>query len=69
MEDKFYSPAGKTYTYSQLLKETVAYVKAEPKFRYKIIIGTDSKNNEITDFVSAIVVYRVGHGGRFLAKN
>ena len=65
MEDKFYSPAGKTYTYSQLLKETVAYVKAEPEFRYKIIICTDSKNNEITDFVSAIVVYRVGHGGRF----
>lgn len=69
MEDKFYSPAGQDLYLFSIIKETVAYVKAEPEFRYKIIIGTDSKNNEITDFVSAIVVYRVGHGGRFLAKN
>ena len=33
--------------------------------RFKVIIGTDSqmKNGGSTDFVTAIIIHRVGHGG------
>ena len=63
--DRFYSPCGRSYTYSQLLKEIIYYIKSFPNFKYKIIIGTDSMNRETTDFVSAIIIYRLYHGGRF----
>ncbi len=65
MEGKFYSPNGRTYNYNQLLKEIITYIKSAPNFKYKIIIGTDSMTRETTDFVSAIIVYRLYHGGRF----
>jgi len=40
---------------------------AEPHARYKVTIGTDSEAlaGGKTDFVSAIVVHRVGNGGRY----
>ena len=63
--EKFYSPAGKLYSYETLLKEVILFIKSDPEKHYKIIIGTDSANHDTTDFVSAIVIYRVGHGGRF----
>lgn len=63
--DKFHSPDGKLYSYETLLKEVVLFIKSDPEKHYKIIIGTDSANHGTTDFVSAIVIYRVGHGGKF----
>jgi len=62
---KFYSPSGKAFSYEDLLKEVLFYIKSDAKEKYKVIIGTDSANHGTTDFVSAIVVYRLGHGGRF----
>ena len=62
---KFYSPSGKAFSYEDLLKEVLFYIKSDTKEKYKVIIGTDSANHGTTDFVSAIVVYRLGHGGRF----
>lgn len=66
--DKFYSPTGKIFTQKTLLEEILFYINSEPQAKYKIIIGTDSNNHETTDFVSAIVIYKVGHGGRFFWK-
>jgi len=64
-EKQFYSPNGESFTYKELLKEVLFYIKTDPQEQYKVVIGTDSANHGTTDFVSAIVVYRVGHGGRF----
>ena len=53
------------------IKETVAeiirFMKDEPKRRYKITIGTDSEalSDKNADFVTAVVVHRVGNGGRY----
>ena len=66
--EKFYSPTGKIFTQKTLLEEILSYIKSQPQAKYKVIIGTDSNGHEMTDFVSAIVVYRVGHGGRFFWK-
>ena len=65
IDKQFHSPSGKTFTYKELLKRSAFYIKEEPQEKYKIVIGTDSANHGTTDFVSAIVVYREGHGGRF----
>jgi len=67
--EKFYSPNGKSYSYEALLKEVILFIKSDPVKHYRIIIGTDSANHETTDFVSALVIYRVGHGGVFLASD
>ncbi|MGB9726516.1 MAG: ribonuclease H-like YkuK family protein [Minisyncoccia bacterium] len=66
--DKFYSPTGKVFTQKTLLEEILFYINSQPQAKYKIIIGTDSNSHETIDFVSAVVVYRVGHGGRFFWK-
>lgn len=62
---RFNSPSGKLFSYGELVKELLFYIKSDPTEKYKVVIGTDSANHGTTDFVSAIVVYRVGHGGRF----
>jgi len=62
---RFNSPSGKSFSYKELVKELLFYIKSDPMEKYKVVIGTDSANHGTTDFVSAVVVYRVGHGGRF----
>lgn len=64
-QGNFNSPNGKSFPYQELIKELLFYIKSDSQEKYKVIIGTDSANHGTTDFVSAIVVYRVGHGGRF----
>lgn len=51
----------------QVSGEIINYMKADDKRNYKIFIGTDSERISKTsaDFVTAIVVHRVGNGGRY----
>lgn len=41
------------------------FVNKAPKEAYKISIGTDSQNFELTKVVLVVSVYQVGHGGIF----
>lgn len=57
-------------TYGQLempgVKEAIlSFMKTDKQSAYRLIIGSDSqkKNGNATDFVSAIIVHRVGGGG------
>ena len=54
-------------TVPQVTREISRFIKEKEDGRYKIIIGTDSEasNNELIDFVTAVVVHRVGNGGRY----
>lgn len=53
---------------TQLIREFIA---ADPKREYKIIVGTDSERHGVNkaDFVTAIVVHRVGNGGRYFYRH
>lgn len=64
MQD-FQSPNGKVYSSEDLIKEILSYIRFYSQDTCRVIIGTDSANHDTTDFVNAIVIYRVGHGGRF----
>lgn len=51
----------------QVSREIVNFMKADPGRQYKLTIGTDSQKDadNLADFVTAIVVHRVGNGGRY----
>ena len=48
----------------QVKERIVQFMKEEEKNRYQVIIGCDSqKKQQGTDFVTAIIVHRIGVGG------
>lgn len=57
-------------SFSQTVKEIVAFIQESPEEYYRLVIGTDSQNKSLKgekwlDFVTAIVVHRAGKGGRY----
>jgi predicted RNase H-related nuclease YkuK (DUF458 family) len=63
----FKSSFGLDLNVSQVVEEIIRFIKTDPKRSYKIIIGTDSEalKDKNADFVTAVVVHRVGNGGRY----
>lgn len=63
----FRSSTGLMLDVNTVVKEIINFINLEPTRYYKIIIGTDSEwlNNKRADFVTAIVVHRLGNGGRY----
>ncbi|MFH1759329.1 MAG: ribonuclease H-like YkuK family protein [Patescibacteria group bacterium] len=63
----FKTPAGIQLSPEQVVTEIIQFMQADTKRPYKIIIGTDSEEigNLSADFVTAIVVHRIGNGGRY----
>jgi len=64
---RFLSAKGLQLDEDQVIQEVVSFMEAEPKYAYKITIGTDSRLEASgkADFVTAIVVHRIGNGGRY----
>jgi len=63
---KFTSPSKGKMTLVELLADVRAFVQQEPECEYKMVIGTDSqRHGGVTQFVTAIVIHRVGRGARF----
>lgn len=71
MEYLFNTSVGLKLNPEQVGREIVAFMQAEPEKEYKITLGTDSerKADATADFVTAIVVHRVGHGGRYFWRH
>lgn len=67
MEPKFLTTFGLQLTIPQVVAEVVRFMKADEKRSYKVVIGTDSEQlaTKSADFVTAVVVHRVGNGGRY----
>jgi hypothetical protein len=63
----FTSPSMGQITFQELFDDLVGYTNEYPDDSYKLIIGTDSHSflNESVIFVTAVVVHRIGKGGRF----
>jgi predicted RNase H-related nuclease YkuK (DUF458 family) len=64
----FNTPFGLKLNIAQMKEEIVRFMKANPQSRYKVVIGTDSEGFEpasSVDFVTAIVIHRVGNGGKY----
>ncbi len=63
----FSSSLGARLTPGSVVREIAAFINENRSRQYKIMIGTDSQllNTKNADFVTAIVVHRVGNGGRY----
>jgi len=55
---------------SQVREKILAFLAKEPERTYQLVIGTDSQphNGAGVDFVTAIVIHRVGSGGIYFWK-
>src|SRR3990170_8275473 len=69
-QNNFYSPTYGSMTLTHLRRKALDFMEQEPGYRYNLIIGTDSqpKNGHGVDFVTAIVIHRVGYGGIYFWK-
>lgn len=66
---RFYSPTKGKMTFDEVIGDVVAIMEEDPKTHYEIVVGTDSHSSPgEMDFVSAIIVHRVGKGGRYFWK-
>ena len=63
----FNSSLGLQLSAEQVGREIVDFMKADTHREYKITLGTDSQKDadNTADFVTAIVIHRVGNGGRY----
>lgn len=63
--DNFISPTFGNITLEKIREKILLFMADMPESKYRIVIGTDSqpKNSQGVDFVSAILIHRIGHGG------
>ena len=64
----FVSPTLGKLSFRQMFEHLVGYINEEPDQSYHLIIGTDSLLSEQTCFVTAVIVHRLGHGGRYFYR-
>lgn len=65
---EFVSPTLGRLTFEEMFKALVGYMKSEPDQHYHLIIGTDSLLSDDTTFVTAVIVHKVGRGGRYFYR-
>lgn len=67
MNPLFNDSLGRTLGLGDVVSEMAKFMDAKPHDAYKVIVGTDSEllSNKDADFVTALVVHRVGNGGRY----
>lgn len=67
MDKLFNSSFGLKLSIPELVRAMIDFMKADEKRNYKIVIGSDSEKNggQTADFVTAVVIHRVGNGGRY----
>lgn len=59
------SPSYGALTLGEVRTRVLAFMAEEPEYKYRVVVGTDSQpqNGAGADYVTAIVVHRVGTGG------
>jgi predicted RNase H-related nuclease YkuK (DUF458 family) len=65
---EFESPTAGKLQFEDMFRELVGYVEEDTDRKYNLIIGTDSKLEDETDFVTAVIIHRVGRGGRYFYR-
>lgn len=68
--NSFWSPTKGELSLVRVVEEISDFISQEPQRSYRVVIGSDSQTKRINgqaeiDFVTAIVVHRIGHGGRY----
>lgn len=64
----FYNPTKGNLSLEEVVKEIKDYFSDKPESFYDVVVGCDSSSDKEPAFPVAIVVLRVGEGGRFFLK-
>lgn len=67
-DKKFHSPTKGEMTLSQVAREISDFINEDSNHSYQLVVGTDSSAVEDADFITVIIVYRQGRGGRYFWK-
>lgn len=63
---EFTSPTLGKLSLQEVYEDIEKYIRKQPAFNYRLIVGTDSQTwEQKVCFVTAIIIYRIGKGGRF----
>src|SRR3989344_5654289 len=67
----FNSSFGLKLNCNQIVQAIADFIKDDHKREYNVIVGSDSERHpgDKADFVTAIVVHRVGNGGRYFWRH
>jgi predicted RNase H-related nuclease YkuK (DUF458 family) len=67
---EFHSPTFGSLTFNSVREKILEFMADSPDHKYHLVVGTDSqpKNGQGTDFVTAIVIHRIGIGGIYFWK-
>lgn len=70
MSSQFNSPTYGSLNLAEVRQKILKFMEEAPEQKYRLVIGTDSqnKNSDKTDFVTALVIHRVGRGGIYFWK-
>lgn len=56
-------------SFKDVVRAIFEFIREEPKYEYRLVIGTDSRDLQVDPplqvFVTALVVHRIGFGGRY----
>lgn len=64
----FYSPTKGRMRFREVIEDLVSSMNEYPHERYEVVVGTDSHSCPgmgTADFVSAIIIHKIGKGGRY----
>lgn len=65
VSDYFHSPTQGRLSIDEVFEDIIGFIKEDPDRTYNLIIGTDSQLKTKVCFVTAVIIYRQGKGGRF----
>jgi len=68
LQGDFFNPTCGNLSIDEVQKEITHYIAEKPEKFYDIIVGCDSSSSSEPNFPLAIVILRVGEGGRFFLK-
>lgn len=64
----FQSPTKGEMNLAEVARDISSFIDQDAECSYQIVVGTDSSAVEDADFISVIIVYRIGRGGRYFWK-
>jgi predicted RNase H-related nuclease YkuK (DUF458 family) len=64
----FHSPSKGRIKLTKVAKEISDFINEDAQSKYRLVVGTDSNGDKRADFVTAVIVHRVGRGGRYFWK-
>lgn len=67
-KNNFYNPTRGKLALEGVIKELISWMKEKPEKDYDIVVGCDSSSGKEPSFPVAVVILRVGEGGRFFLK-